>query len=304
MNPFDFYGPQFLVFYVAFSIFIFIVTAIARRFVDGTVIDRPIDPAQVVSDPYLVAYLRGGAPEAMRTATISLVDRELLTATGTKLKAHENVRSAHARHPLEQQILLKYKHSGEAAEMFSDGNVRNACDGYEAKLRELGLLPDHRVTAARKALYLVMAAVLALVSIIKIVVALSRGRTNVAFLIVLTVIAIALLRKFAFTNQTSRGKEMLEDVRRLFSGLKGRGGSIPLHGETTELAMLVAVFGVNAAPARTREWTQQVFPQASSSSGSSSSSCGASSSCGSSSSSSCGSSCGGGCGGGCGGCGS
>jgi len=191
VNPFDFYGPQFLVFYIAFSIFVFIVTAIARRFVDRAVIDRPVDPAQVVSDPYLIAYLRGGAPEAARVAAISLVDRELLSVTGSKLKAHDHVKKDHARHPLEQQILLKYKNAGEASDMFADGNIRNACDAYEAKLRELGLLPDHRVTAARKALYLVMAAVLALVSIIKIVVALSRGRSNVAFLIILTVIAIA-----------------------------------------------------------------------------------------------------------------
>jgi len=294
VNPFDFYGPQFLVFYIVFAIFIFIVTSIARRFLDRSVVGGAIDPAQVVSDPYLIAYLRGGASEAARVAAISLVDRDLLSVTGSKLKAHDNVKGDHARHLLEQKILLKYRTSGEASDLYADADVRNACDQYEMKLQQLGLLPNKSITAARMALFVAMAAVLILTSSIKIVIALSRGRTNIAFLIILTVVAILILRKVAFPRQTAVGRAMIHDVQRLFSGLKDRVRSIPLHGATTELAMLVAVFGMSAAPATTQAWTRQLFPQASSSS-SSSSGCGSSSSCGSS--------CGGGCGGGCGGCG-
>jgi uncharacterized protein (TIGR04222 family) len=294
VNPFDFYGPQFLVFYIAFAIFIFIVTSIARRFVDRAAVGSAIDPAQVVSDPYLIAYLRGGASEAARVAAISLVDRDLLTVTGSKLKAHDHVKGGHAQQLLEQKILLKYKTSGEASGIFADADVRNACDSYDMKLKELGLLPNASITSARKSLYAVMAAVLAIVAGIKVMIGLSRGR-SVGFLIVLAIVAILWLRKFALPRQTSRGKAMIQDVQRLFAGLKSRIRTGPRLGATTELVMLVSVFGMNAAPATTQAWTRQLFPQASSSSSSSSSGCGSSSSCGSS--------CGGGCGGGCGGCG-
>ena len=93
--------------------------------------------------------------------------------------------------------------------------MRNACDQYEMKLQQLGLLPNKSITAARKALFVAMAAVLVLASGIKIVVALSRGRTNIEFLIILTVVAILILRKVAFPRQTARGES---DDRRTCSG--------------------------------------------------------------------------------------
>jgi uncharacterized protein (TIGR04222 family) len=37
------------------------------------------------SDPYLLAYLRGGGPEVIRVVTVSLIDRGLIQSTDDQL---------------------------------------------------------------------------------------------------------------------------------------------------------------------------------------------------------------------------
>jgi hypothetical protein len=39
-------------------------------------------PAVNLSDPYLIAYLRGGKNEVLRIATVTLIDRGYLTVLG------------------------------------------------------------------------------------------------------------------------------------------------------------------------------------------------------------------------------
>jgi hypothetical protein len=46
-------------------------------------------PKVNLADPYLIAFLRGGKNESLRVVTMSLVDRCLLAASGTKLAATE-----------------------------------------------------------------------------------------------------------------------------------------------------------------------------------------------------------------------
>ncbi len=128
---------------------------------------------------------------------------------------------------------------------------------------------------------------------IKIIVALSRGRTNVAFLIILAIASVIALLALGNPRLTRRGKNVLEDLRTLFQGLKSRADSLSPGNAAAELALVAALFGTVALPIGAFPMRDQLFPPPSSSSdsGGSGSSCG--SSCG-----------GGGCGGGCGGCGS
>ncbi len=74
MNPFDFYGPEFLVFYFVFSAVV-IGTLVLLRWRDRL----PAAAKPTLDDPYLVAFLRGGEVEALRVVTLSLIDRGLLT---------------------------------------------------------------------------------------------------------------------------------------------------------------------------------------------------------------------------------
>ena len=74
MNPFDWTGPWFLLFYLVLGVFsywfvYFYVTYRERQ--------QPI-PKLKMSDPFQIAFLRGGENEAIRIASISLIDRGLL----------------------------------------------------------------------------------------------------------------------------------------------------------------------------------------------------------------------------------
>ncbi len=77
MNPFDLAGPQFLLFYLAFGGCVLLVLNLIRRARESS------DSSKVtLTDPYLIAYLRGGKNEALRLGTVSLIDRGLLVVRG------------------------------------------------------------------------------------------------------------------------------------------------------------------------------------------------------------------------------
>jgi hypothetical protein len=61
VNPFDLRGPEFLLFYTALSALVIIAVVMLRRKAESGPIPR-ID----LSDPLLIAFLRGGHSEAMR----------------------------------------------------------------------------------------------------------------------------------------------------------------------------------------------------------------------------------------------
>jgi uncharacterized protein (TIGR04222 family) len=303
MNPFDLPGPQFLLFYIIFSGAVIGALIIWRRYVESSKTPK-ID----LSDPYLIAYLRGGEAEVLRVATVSLIDRGLLVATGTSLKRAENASPESARRPIEQALLTKYARAGEVSWMFEDDGLKKACEAYGVILRRAQLLADENVTQARLIRLVIAAFLLSGVGFTKVLIAIDAGRTNVGFLIVLTIVAIVVAAVVSFPRLTQSGKEMIEDVQNLYGGLRDRSRSIAPGGATIEPMMLAAAFGVGALHGQAFAYTGTLFPRARKTSNSCASDgdCGSScssSSCSSSSSSSCGSSCGGGGGGGCGGCG-
>ena len=149
--------------------------------------------------------------------------------------------------------------------------------------------------------------VLVVVAGIKVAVGLSRNRP-VSFLVISTLVFVVLTLIVTRGRLTARGDRLLGDLMSLFGALRERASELRPYTSTSELALLLAVFGLDAVPTMAFPFARafKPAPTAASSCGStSSSSWGSTSSCGSSSSgSSCGgggSSCGGG--GGCGGCG-
>jgi uncharacterized protein (TIGR04222 family) len=67
MNPFDLSGPSFLAFYIGVAI---IVVVVAKLAIDAAEGGAP--PALPLGDPYQIAWLRGGTPEAARIAVLAL----------------------------------------------------------------------------------------------------------------------------------------------------------------------------------------------------------------------------------------
>src|SRR5262245_21324428 len=80
INPFDLSGPDFLIFYGLLGTLV-----LGALFVSGRLSESGAVPRLDYSDPYLLAYLRGGEREVIRIAAISLADRGLLKIEGERL---------------------------------------------------------------------------------------------------------------------------------------------------------------------------------------------------------------------------
>src|SRR5207244_13422627 len=99
-------------------------------------------PKTDLADPYLIAYLRGGANEALRVALVSLVDRGLLTVEGTLVGRAKHATPDAVRRPIEKRLIEKFQGQGEAKIIFTDATLKSACEPYRQKLNMLGVLPD------------------------------------------------------------------------------------------------------------------------------------------------------------------
>jgi uncharacterized protein (TIGR04222 family) len=297
MNPFDLRGPEFLVVYSVFAICMLFVLSRLRRTREGTA-PSALPP---ISDPYAIAYLRGGQKAMLEVAAFSLVDRGLLNVEAGTLWT--TGRSSHdarlATDPLDREVLLFFQSKAKAVSMYRDAKFKNVSTAIEERLLRDGLLPNFDTMEARSMDFGIAVLLLVGVAAVKVIIALERGRSNISLLIILAVIACVLTYKVCCPRITLRGKQWLQDLRTLMVPLKVRLGSVSQQLAWKETAMVAAVYGLGALPASAYPFIGKMFPTADSGS-STSSSCGSSSD----SSSSGGSSCGGGCGGGCGGCGS
>jgi uncharacterized protein (TIGR04222 family) len=317
MNPFDLPGPQFLLFYVGLAVATILVLRILRQREEaepagqaraihelkaglGRLQEPGGAPKVSLSDPYLIAYLRGGKNEVVRVASVSLIDRRLLEVKAERaLKARPLGEDLVSR-PIEKALLQHFRAEQDATTAFADARLAQVAETYERTLAELKLIPDATMRAARRRRLTIAVAVLVGVAALKILIALSRGRTNIGFLVILTALAVFVAAKVGQSVRTAHGTALLADLRTLFGSLRDRALVLRPGGGTSELALLAAVFGLAAVPAATFPFVPALYPRVTREG--SGSSCG--SSCGSSSGgSSCGSSCGGGGGGGCGGCG-
>jgi uncharacterized protein (TIGR04222 family) len=285
VNPFDLAGPEFLGFYLFVGASVLIVLAFFRY--GG----EEMDPPSVnLADPYLIAYLRGGKNETIRVATVSLIDRGLLEVSGSTVSIAKGRSAAELRVPLEKSLCSFYGKAAEAASAFTSSQLFET-GAYENELIRLDLLPGPQTKSVQSMRLAITIAVLWAIAVVKIIVALQRGRTNIQFLIILAVLFALAAWKIAKPRLTGKGKAMTTSLRTLFKGLKDRAPTLMPGRNPMELLLLAAVFGMSGVPAGLFPYTKTLYPQASSSG----------SSCGSSCGSGCG---GGGCGGGCGGCGS
>ncbi len=290
MNPFDLPGPEFLVFYAIFAGAVLGIMYGARLFSESGTLSK-ID----YSDPYLLAYLRGGAKETIRIAAISLSDRGLLQTADDRVSSRDNNATEVVRRPVEIAILERLRVVSDVRRILDDTSIKAACTEYRDKLQQLRLLPDEKTYGARLNRLLITLVMLLGVPSIKIIVAVTRGHRNILFLILFAAFASYLAVKSYNPFRTALGDVMLADLKTLFSSLKTRASMIRPGGATAEAAMLMAVFGAGALPISTFPIIRQFEDKPkSTSSGCGGSGCSSSSSCS-------GGSCGGG--GGCGGCG-
>ena len=298
MNPFDLPGPQFLAFYAVLGIVVVWSVIVVKRRAEGG------EPVRLPSmDPYLITYLRGGAAEAVSLGVAVLVDRQLLAiGSDDTVIRREHVNPMHGSNDLERAILEQCATPEDPRDLTGSKRLQDvARRSYEPQLLHMRLLAETD-TRSRRLLQAGLAiVVLIAVAAIKVAIGVARNRP-VSFLVLFAVgFSAVTLAVVVRGRRTVLGEQVLADLTTLFDSLRDRANELRPYSSTSELALLIAVFGLGAVPLSAFPFRRAFTPAAETSSWSSTSSCG-SSSCGGSSCGGGGSSCGGG--GGCGGCGS
>lgn len=306
MNPFNWNGPDFLIFYLILATTLIVVQVGLRRMRET----GAYAPAQTprLTDPYLVAYLAGGANALIRCAIVTLLERKVLTVVDGAGKSTTSEVALNARmtgllqSPFEGAVARLFTRRRPASEVFNEAaatpEVQAVGAQYQASLEGAGLLVNAEQKSASVMTALLVAGILASTAMVKVSLALERGHRNIAFLIVLAIAACITSVVLCRRRLTVPGRAALDDLKQLFGGLKEqtKSGS-SARVSPTDVAFVAAVFGLGALGGARQIYAKNLFPAASSSSGSDSS-CGSSSSGGDSGGSSCGG------GSGCGGCGS
>src|SRR5258708_4000688 len=269
MNPFDLSGTQFLVFYIGIALIVVIAMKLAIDMGEGGA-----PPALPLGDPYQIAWLRGGTPEAARIAVLSLIDRSLLVVDLDDLVIPNRVRSF-VLQPIESAILARCAGSRTAVtDVLSDPAVEPACASYQAQLEQMQLTPDAGLQARRFNWFAFGAVILLGVAVIEIAVAIDRARYKIAFLVILTAIVLWAAWRLVSRRRTSLGDRMLKDLRRLFRALRRRAASIRPGAMTSDAMLLAAVFGLSALPSTGFADLLRVYKKSASSGGGCGSSCG------------------------------
>lgn len=330
MNPLDLTGPEFLRFYIPYGLCVVALAWLVRNLLDRAAGLSPsarwapgIYPRE--GDAYAIAFLRGGRQEAVRTVLGRLVSAGLVTVEDHLVRAlPKSAQEAAQLQPIEQTALGALKPEEALRAGKAERRIQEALEMHlweiESELTREGLLPvGERRTADRVLLIGTWLAVGGL-GLVKIGVAISRGRFNIGFLILLLIgfslLISRLLRVPRRTNAARQYLDWLQEshrglVRMLESGRRDSPGELALAAgiygltEVPGLSPLGRAFQPAPATQRKEDERKEGGGSSCSSGGGCGSSSGSSCSSGSSGSSdSGGSSCGGGCGGGgCGGCG-
>lgn len=288
----DLPGPQFLAFFAIVAIVTCFLACCVRKSVDRTR-NLPTPSLPETLDPYEIAYLRGGPHEQKRLVILDLIMRGYLrhVDSSSRLLGGFPIIAKAPRHPdpryldADARMIFDRITSGLKAEEIAKIPAPSTND-YRKNLSESRLLPsysDHlRLLRAVCPFVLFIVAL----SVYKLAIALSRGHTNVRFLVLLTIAtAVALVIVAGPRRLTDLGRRYLRKLQDALSMLKRR---VPtLAGD--EFLLAVAVHGIGVLKGTSYDYYPKMFLRASHGDGG-----GASASCGGSS---CGSGCGG-CGGG------
>jgi uncharacterized protein (TIGR04222 family) len=286
--PFTLPGAQFLGFYalgvalliVAFWLYVRSGPAAAVRL------------AELTTDPYQIAHMRGGEEETVRVAIVNLVDRGLLAAEGGVVRAARADAADFVRRPLDRAILKRAATPDLPTVIAEDRAVQAACAAYENELQRKGLLPSAAARARRDGALMLVLVVIAIVFLVRLTQAVGRAQSNVLLLLVVAGFAVWAAVQVRRIRLTPAGAQALSSLRTLMKRLRDRRAELAQGGATNESLLLIAVYGIYALPFM---FVRRLFPRRKKRSDScGGASCGGGGSCGSSS-------CGGG--GGCGGCG-
>ena len=244
MNPFDLNGPNFLVFYTVCGAAVCLVLYRLR-------LQEPQTPEGAVpTDPQTIAYLRGGATEALRITAVTLLERGALAPGPARHTPHRPEPHAAARR-------LGDRPSGVRA--LSDGRaggvaLRERKPGARAWRRTRASTggsrshPRRDLRAARWSRLLAAVAALGTLAGVKIALALSRGHSNVGFLLLEAAVFGLIACRLTIRHRTPAGDRALDYLKHTFEAVRDRTKPLE-HPDPLDIAVVAAVFGLAALPA-------------------------------------------------------
>lgn len=303
-NPFNWSGPWFLLAYLIFGVLVY---HLARALLIRQELRNPHAQLSLADDPYRIAFLRGGALEAVKIAAIVLVDRGLLRADGPLLETASADSLRFASHDIERDVLRLYLgRQGHSKELAVQAEMLPSCRAYQETLTQQELLVGPPLLRRRERITWTAHWLLLTVAAVKAVIAISRQHYNLLFLALLLAIFLLMLRGLRNRRSSWSTQRLLTDLRMLFGRLNMRSSRLQAGSDSADMALLAAIFGLGALPPSVYAYVAQLYPtprhSGDSSSGGTGDSGGSSSGGDGGSSDGGGSGCGG-CGGG-GGCGS
>ena len=301
VNPFDWSGPWFLLAYLIFGLLVYYL---ARELLIRQELRNPHAQLSLADDPYRIAFLRGGALEAVKIAAIVLVDRGLLRADGPLLETASADSLRFASHDIERDVLRLYLgRQGHSRELAEQAETLPSCRAYRDTLTQQELLVGPPLLRRRERITWPAHYLLLTVAAVKAVIAISRQHYNLLFLALLLAIFLLMLRGLRTQATSWSAQRLLTDLRMLFGRLNMRASRLHAGSSSADMALLAAIFGLGALPLSVYAYVAELYPVPRHSSDSSSGGTGDSSSGGGDGGGDGGGSGCGGCGGG-GGCGS
>ena len=301
VNPFDWSGPWFLLAYLIFGVLVYYL---ARELLIRQELRNPHAQLSLADDPYRIAFLRGGALEAVKIAAIVLVDRGLLRADGPLLETASADSLRFASHDIERDVLRLYLgRQGHSKELAAQAEMLPSCRAYQETLTQQELLVGPPLLRRRERITWPAHWLLLTVAAVKAVIAISRQHYNLLFLALLLAIFLLMLRGLRTQATSWSAQRLLTDLRMLFGRLNQRAARLQAGSSSADMALLAAIFGLGALPLSVYAYVAELYPVPRHSSDSSSGGTGDSSSGGGDGGGDGGGSGCGGCGGG-GGCGS
>ena len=301
VNPFDWSGPWFLLAYLIFGLLVYYL---ARELLIRQELRNPHAQLSLADDPYRIAFLRGGALEAVKIAAIVLVDRGLLRADGPLLETASADSLRFASHDIERDVLRLYLgRQGHSKELAAQAEMLPSCRAYQETLTQQELLVGPPLLRRRARITWAAHWLLLTVAAVKAVIAISRQHYNLLFLALLLAIFLLMLRGLRTQASSWSAQRLLTDLRMLFGRLNQRAARLQAGSSSADMALLAAIFGLGALPLSVYAYVAELYPVPRHSSDSSSGGTGDSSSGGGDGGGDGGGSGCGGCGGG-GGCGS
>jgi uncharacterized protein (TIGR04222 family) len=249
MNPFSLAGPDFLVVYGLLSLSAVALAALVRR-AREPVSARPV----ALSDPYEIAYLRGGADEAVRIATFSLLERGLIDRTERGLRA---LGAAGDRvHAVERAIVDALSQERPRSAVFAP-EILAACRPLRDVLCARGLVQSRDAERRVRAVTRAILAILVGAAGIQLAIALAEGRSNVWLLLLMCAAAWWAVRWVSRPGRTRLGNASLAHLeRRIAEPARGERGEAP----GTDAVHLAAVLGLAALPSSLYPWVCDLFP--------------------------------------------